>query len=140
MTLWIPSLKGSLSAITPTCWSMICNSNPHKSGLITLLKLKEGNSASSKRPLSKENTSWTVDYFNYCHYHVFFLSFPFSFKRARKLSTTPWKAQDIPATIRIEWVATSPFPYLWEPTCESSCKSFTFATMVWTAGKWLEMT
>ena len=42
------------------------------SGLITLLKLKEGNSASSKRPLSKDNRSWTAKYFNYCHCHVSF--------------------------------------------------------------------
>ena len=84
-----------------------------QAGLITSLKLKEGNSA-SKRPLSNDNTSWTVNYFNYSHYHVFFLSFPFSFKRARKLLTTPWKAQDIPAPIHIEWIATSRFPFPWE--------------------------
>ena len=44
----------------------------HTSGLITLLKLSEVYSA-SKRPMSKDNTSWTVH--NYCHYHVFFLPF-----------------------------------------------------------------
>ena len=74
-------------------------------------------------------------YFNYCHYHVFFLSFPFSFKRARKLSTTPWKAQDIPDTMDIQRVATYSFPFPWEPTCESSFKSFTSPTMDGTAGK-----
>ena len=48
-----------------------------------------------------------------------------SFKRARKLLTTPWKAQDIPASIHIEWIATSPFPFRWERICESTFKSFT---------------
>jgi len=51
------------------------------------------------------------------------------------LLTTPWKAQDIPAPIHIEWIATSPFPFPWEPTCESSFKTFTSQTMVGTAGK-----
>ena len=46
----------------------------HSSRLITSLKLKEVYSA-SKRPMSKDNTSWTVQYLNYCHYHVFFLPF-----------------------------------------------------------------
>ena len=103
--------------------------------MITLLKLKEGNSA-SKRPLSKDNTSWTVNYLNYSHYHVFFLSFPFSFKCARKLLTTPWKAQDIPAPIHKEWIiATSLFPFPWEQTCESPFKSSQSIAIVGAAGK-----
>ena len=63
------------------------------------------------------------------------IMFPFSFKSARKLVTTPWKAQDIPATTHIQWVATSPFPFRWERICESSFKSFTSPTMVGAAGK-----
>mgnify|MGYP000518401979 CR=1 FL=1 len=65
----------------------------------------------------------------------FFLSFPFSIKRALKLLTTPWKAQDIPATIHIEWIATSLFPFPWERTCESSFKSSTSIALVGAAGK-----
>ena len=72
---------------------------------------------------------------NNCHYRVFFLSYPFSFKRARKWLTTPLKAQDIPATIHIEWIATSPFPFPWERTCKSSFKSSTSIALVGAAGK-----
>ena len=65
-----------------------------------------------------------------------FLSFiSIFFKRARKLSTTPWKAQDIPAPIHIEWIATSPFPFPWERICESTFKSFTPVATVGAAGK-----
>ena len=59
------------------------------------------------------------------HSHVFFLLFPFSFKCVRKLLTTPWKAQDIPAPIHLERIATSPFPFPWERICESTFKAFT---------------
>ena len=65
----------------------------------------------------------------------FFLSFPFCIKRALKLLTTPWKAQDIPATIHIAWIATSLFPFPWEPMCVSSFKSLTSVAIIGTAGK-----
>ena len=137
ITLWIPCWKWTLSAITPTCWNMICNSCPYK-WTDCFPKIERGWQC-NKRPLSKDNTSWTVNYLTHYHYHVSFLSFPFSFKPARKLSTTPWKAQDTPATIRGIWIATFPFPFPWERTCESSFKSSTSIAIVGAAGKWLEI-
>ena len=116
-------------------WSAI---HVHTSGLIASLKLKESGSA-TKRPFSKDNASWAVNYLSYCHNHISFLSFSFSFKPARKLSTTPWKAQDIPITIFGIWIATSPFPFPWERTCESPFKSSSSIPSVGAAGKWLEM-
>ena len=57
----------------------------HTSRLITLLKIKNGESA-LKRPLTKDNTSETVNYWNYCHYHFSFFHFHF-------LSSVPTSCQ-----------------------------------------------